>query len=226
MTRSRPGAAPPGSVQKRRGSAALRTPASATLTLRRALTARQRARRQRIVDVATRLAAEGGYDAVMMKDVAARAGVALGTVYRYFASKDHLLAEALVVWGKVLGARLRQAPPRGATPAERVAQVFRRMARGVEERPELGVALTRALLSCDPSAFANRSGLSDMMREWIELALDAAPVRDREAVVAVLEHVCFSCMISFAQGHRTPHEVGAELERAARLVLAEESERG
>jgi AcrR family transcriptional regulator len=191
----------------------------ARITLHRALSGRQAARRQRIVEAATRLAATGGYDAVMMKDVAARAGVALGTVYRYFASKDHLLAESLVAWGGVLAARLRVAPPRGDTPGERVAQVFRRMARGVEAQPELGVALTRALLSCDPSVFANRSGLSAMMREWIELALGDASVRDRAGVVAVLEHVCFSCMISLVNGHRTAPEVGEELERAARLLL-------
>ena len=200
-------------------AAAPRPSVPATLTLHRALSARQRARRQRIVDAATRLAAEGGYDAVMMKDVAARAGVALGTVYRYFASKDHLLAESLVGWGSALGARLRQSPPRGATPGERVAAVFRRMARGVEEQPELGVALTRALLACDPSALANRADLSAMMREWIELALGDAAVRDREGLVAVLEHVCFSCMISFVQGHRMPREIGDELERSARLLL-------
>jgi AcrR family transcriptional regulator len=191
----------------------------ARITLHRALSGRQHARRQRIVDAAMRLAAAGGYDAVMMKRVAARAGVALGTVYRYFASKDHLLAEALVAWGGVLGERLRLAPPRGASPGERVAQVFRRMARGVEAQPELGVALTRALLSCDPSAFANRSGLSAMMRGWIELALGDDPVRDRAGVVALLEHVCFSCMISLVNGHRSPREVGDELERAARLLL-------
>jgi AcrR family transcriptional regulator len=202
-----------------RRAAAPRTAAPATLTLHRALSAGQRARRQRIVEAALGLAAEGGYDAVMMKDVAARAGVALGTVYRYFASKDHLLAESLVAWGGALGARLRQAPPRGAAPGERVAEVFRRMARGVEAQPELGVALTRALLSSDPSAFANRAGLSAMMRDWIGLALGDAPVRDREGVVAVLEHVCFSCMISLVNGQRTPREVGEELERTARLLL-------
>jgi AcrR family transcriptional regulator len=202
-----------------RRSAGARTTAPATVTLRRSLSARQQARRQRIVDAATALAAEGGYEAVMMKDVASRAGVALGTLYRYFASKDHLLAESLFVWGSALGLRLRHSPPRGATPGERVAAVFRRMARGVAEQPELGVALTRALLSCDPSAFANRSGLSEMMRGWIELALGGASVRDRDGVVGVLEHVCFSCMISLVQGHRTPREVGDELARTARLLL-------
>jgi len=215
----------PAAVARRRSAARLRRAVAAraappaTLTLRRALSARQRARRQSIVDAATALAAQGGYDAVMMKDVAARAGVALGTVYRYFASKDHLLAESLVAWGSELGERLRQSPPRGASAGERVAQVFRRMARGVAEQPGLGVALTRALLSCDPSALANRSGLSDMMRGWIELALGDASVRDREGVIAVLEHVCFSCMISLVQGHRTPREVGDELDRTARLLL-------
>src|SRR5579884_3629276 len=58
----------------------------------RGLTRAQQARRQRVVDSAMTLALEGGYDAVQMRDVAARAHVAMGTVYRYFSSKDHLLA--------------------------------------------------------------------------------------------------------------------------------------
>jgi len=200
-------------------AAAPRAAAPSLLTLHRSLSARQQARRQRIVDVATALAATGGYDAVMMKDVAARAGVALGTVYRYFSSKDQLLAESLVAWGGRLAERLRLSPPRGATPGERVASVFRRMARGVAAEPQLGIALTRALLACDPRAFANRSALSSMLRDWIELALGSAPVRDREGAVAVLEHVCFSCMISLVNGQRSPREVGLELERTAKLLL-------
>ena len=41
------------------------------------------------------LAADGGFDAVQMRDVAAAADVALGTVYRYFSSKERLLLEAM-----------------------------------------------------------------------------------------------------------------------------------
>jgi hypothetical protein len=37
--------------------------------------------------------------------------------------------------------------------------------------------------------------------------------------VAVLEHVCFSCMISLVNGQRSPREVGLELERTAKLLL-------
>src|SRR3974377_523984 len=64
--------------------------------------------RQRVVDAAMELGLEGGYEAVQMRDVAARAHVAMGTVYRYFSSKDHLLAAPLVHLVEQLDRRLAQ----------------------------------------------------------------------------------------------------------------------
>src|SRR5881275_3239590 len=55
----------------------------------------QRARRRRILRAAADLATEGGFDAVQMREVADRADVALGTLYRYFPSKVHLLVSAM-----------------------------------------------------------------------------------------------------------------------------------
>ena len=190
-----------------------------TFTVHRQLTPAQRERRLAVIQAAMKLASKGGYEAVVIKDVAAQAGVSLGTLYRYFSSKDHLLAEALQVWSARLGQKLQATPPRGDTPAARVAAVMRRMARGVAREPELGVALTRALLSPDPGALANRDALAEEMRRWIELALADAPVRDHETVISVLEHLCFAHMITLANGQRTPQQVGVELERAARLLL-------
>src|SRR5579862_4874341 len=57
--------------------------------------AAQRERRKRILDATLALASKGGYDAVQMRTVAERADVALGTLYRYFPSKIHLLVAAL-----------------------------------------------------------------------------------------------------------------------------------
>ncbi len=91
--------------------------AAAVSEHRERLTAKQVARRARVVDAALELAAEGGYDAVQMRDVATRAGVALGTIYRYFSSKDELLAAALVEWAAVVEHRISARPPRGRPPA-------------------------------------------------------------------------------------------------------------
>ena len=54
-----------------------------------AIPASQAARRERILDAAMDLAADGGWDSVQMREVAERAEVALGTLYRYFPSKVH-----------------------------------------------------------------------------------------------------------------------------------------
>ena len=59
--------------------------------------AAQRDRRKRILDATLALASKGGYDAVQMREVAERADVALGTLYRYFPSKIHLLVGALTL---------------------------------------------------------------------------------------------------------------------------------
>src|SRR3974390_781712 len=92
----------------------------------RSLTRAQEALRQRVVDAAMELGLEGGYEAVQMRDVAARADVAMGTVYRYFTSKDHLLAATLVHWVEQLDARMAQQPARGPKSAERVLDVLDR----------------------------------------------------------------------------------------------------
>src|SRR4029078_3604473 len=55
--------------------------------------ARRAETRGRIVTAARELIAEGGYVAAQVARVAERAGVAVGTVYRYFPSKSDLFAE-------------------------------------------------------------------------------------------------------------------------------------
>src|SRR5690349_11472640 len=83
-----------------------------------ALARSQAARRRRVLDATLRLASEGGFDAVQMRDVAAAADVALGTVYRYFSSKERLLLEAMAEQQADLRTYLQSHPAPGATAAE------------------------------------------------------------------------------------------------------------
>ena len=113
----------------------------------RTLTRAQQARRQRVVDAAMALGLDGGYEAVQMRDVAARADVAMGTVYRYFTSKDHLLAAALVHWVEQLDSRLAQLPAQGDSAAVRVIDVLDRALRAMGRQPQLVGAVFTALAS-------------------------------------------------------------------------------
>src|SRR6266446_10976345 len=82
--------------------------------------AAQRERRKRILDATLALASKGGYDAVQMRTVAERADVALGTLYRYFPSKIHLLVSGLIREFERAKEKLERVVIPGDTPAQRL----------------------------------------------------------------------------------------------------------
>ena len=184
------------------------------------LSEKQLARRQRVIRAALLLAAEGGYDAVHMRDVASASDVALGTIYRYFSSKDHLLAAALGEWTAELRQRVARQPARGDTPADRVVDVLRRACRAIERHPTLTSALVRALGTNDAGVGESAHEVSEQIRGITAPLLVDLSAGELDDILAVLQHVWYSTLISWANGRRDVRTIGEELERAARLLLA------
>ena len=187
----------------------------------RALTRAQEARRQRVVDAAMELGLEGGYEAVQMRDVAARAHVAMGTVYRYFSSKDHLLAAALVHWVEQLDLRLAQAPPRGLTAAERVLDVLDRALRAMGRQPRLVAAVFASLASADPMAVECQQQMGELMDGIISRAIGEPQPPDRDDRSRVIGHVWYSSLVGWVNGWSDMDRVHDELAVAVRLLLPE-----
>jgi AcrR family transcriptional regulator len=184
------------------------------------LTDRQVERRQRVVLAALELAADGGYEAVQMRDVAAQAGVALGTIYRYFSSKDHLLAAAMIEWVEDLERQVGRRPPRGETPAERVTDVLGRALKALGDHPDLAAAVIAAQTSGDQAAGLEQARTTEVM---IRMLADAFPPGTdpdvRADVTRVLGHVWFSCLIVWANGIRDLDWVASEVGVAATLLI-------
>ena len=80
------------------------------------MTAAQLERRQRVLDAVVDLVSAGRLDDMGMKDIADRSGVALGTIYRYFSSRDHVAAAALLEWARALDRGQVAADPRSGEP--------------------------------------------------------------------------------------------------------------
>src|SRR5580700_10948364 len=116
---------------------------------------------------AVELASEGGYDAVQMRDVATRAQVALGTIYRYFRSKDELLAAALVEWAGSVERQVASRPPRGATTADRLVDVLRRATRAMERDANLTAAFVTAISSPDPAVGTWQQELASVLGQLV-----------------------------------------------------------
>jgi len=184
------------------------------------LTTSQAARRERVLRAALDLGSTGGYDAVQMRDVATSAGVALGTIYRYFSSKDHLLAAAMVEWTLDLERRVGQRPPKGDTTTERVSDVLRRATRAMEKEPKLSEAVVTALLSPDRGAAACQEDVSASMNRIMSMALgDDFDPEFKLNATRTLGHVWFSALIGWVNGWSGMEKVADELEVATHLVL-------
>jgi AcrR family transcriptional regulator len=184
------------------------------------LTRSQEARRQRVIRAAFELGAKGGYDAVQMRDVATTADVALGTIYRYFSSKDHLLAEAQVEWVKDLSRRVHARPPRAGSAADRVIDVLRRATKAMETEPRLAEALVTALASNDPHAARCQAEIGAAMADTLAIAFpdDFDPAR-RDDIIRTLGHVWFSSLVGWVNNWFGITKAADELAIAAHLLL-------
>ena len=180
------------------------------------LTPNQAARRSRVIDAAMDLAAEGGYDAVQMRDVAARAQVALGTIYRYFSSKDHLLAACQVELWK---SRITQRPPDGDTPGDRVVAFLSRAMRGASSEPERMAALITASSSPDPAVRECQLEIMEMIDGSLEAAMGDLDPERRRRIAVTLRQLWFSWLLNWVNGWNDAATVNTELESAARLLL-------
>ena len=185
------------------------------------LTANQADRRRRVVEAAVQLASEGGYELVQMRDVATRANVALGTIYRYFESKDQLLGAALVEWAEALERRLAQRPAVGDSPEARVVDVLGRASRSIERNQRLSSALITAIGSPDGGISRYQAEVNEVLVRMLHGALEGMEADRRDGVVRILSQVWFAALIGWVHGWRAVRSVGAELEFAARFLLPE-----
>ena len=184
--------------------------------------AAQRDRRKRILDATIALASQGGFDAVQMRAVAERADVALGTLYRYFPSKIHLLVSALHREFERTEAALRDKPIDGSTTADRVISVLKRTTRGMQSDAQLTEALTRAFMFADASVAAEIHQVGMLLTSMLTHAMypEGHEVTDEDVQIArVIGDVWLSALVGWVTGRNSAAETGQQIEVAVRLLL-------
>jgi len=146
--------------------------------------------RLKIIDAATQIASERGYEGTSIKLVSERSGLPASSIYWHFADKDALIAAVIEHsfgrWLSNLGAWV---PPRdGADRREALIETFRRTGRAIADAPDflrLGLMLT---LERRPQELSARALFLQVRRQSIEQLvqlytrmfageLDAAAVR-------------------------------------------------
>jgi len=136
---------------------------------------------QRIIEAAREAFGEPGADAGM-EEIAARAGVGVGTVYRKFASKDALIDELVRLALEEITAAARQALAR--TDGHGLEQLLRALGQSFADHARYAsLLLTRP---ADPSAsLLVRTAITDLTARAVAAGTVGPGITDQDAIALV-----------------------------------------
>jgi AcrR family transcriptional regulator len=154
-----------------------------------------------------------------MREVASRSGVALGTLYRYFPSKEYLLVSVMLEQVEGLAERLAVRPPRGEDPVARVVDVLGRADRALQREPQVTVAMIRALVTGGPQVAPAVGAVRDAMRRIVTDAIGEPPGPDRTIRIDLLTDVWLASLVSWITGIEPASGLVDRLATAADVLL-------
>jgi TetR/AcrR family transcriptional regulator, cholesterol catabolism regulator len=176
-------------------------------------------RRQRIVKAAITLLETGEYDAIQMRDVAERGEVALATIYRYFTSKEHLYAAAMLEWASGYPTAGRAGAVSGGTDESRLRALMRRAVRAFERYPQMMRAEIVLESSNDPNARALWDEFAAQNTATLTAAMSSTDPKTAAAIVDVANAVMVTRLRSWALGRCTIRDVDTSVQRALDLLF-------
>src|SRR5581483_9020544 len=126
--------------------------------------------RERLLDAAREIVEEDGYAGASVVAIAERAGLASGTLYRHFSSKEELFVELFrAVCDREVAAMRRAAASVNGSHVERLEKVLATFAERALRRPRLAWALIAEPV--DPLVDAERLAYRERYRELTADAL-------------------------------------------------------
>lgn len=181
-------------------------------------------RSDRIIRVAMELAERDGFDAVRLRDLAAKADVALGTVYRRFSCKEDILAAALAQQVQLLKQGVESHPFEGDTPQERLTVFFTNVTGLLSDQPKLTSAMLRTVASGVPELAERVLRYQDTMAEIIVIVMrgegaQGAPSDDEIFLSKMLQNIWFAAMVGWTGGLFGPEEVTRQVVQAMGVLI-------
>jgi AcrR family transcriptional regulator len=178
------------------------------------------ARHDAIIAAARMIASEGGMAAVQIAAVAARAGIAAGTVYRYFPAKTDLVAALLAeIADSEIGALRRAAADAPGPLSGLSAAIVTFAARALRDRRLSFAAIAEPIdAELDPARFAFRKSLADEFAGRISAAIAEGRLPQQDVAIAAAGIT--GLLIEGLIGPLAPDPSGRERDIVQSLTLA------
>jgi AcrR family transcriptional regulator len=157
--------------------------------------------RQRLLDATSELLAEGGYAAATVAALTSRAGVASGTLYRHFSSKEELFVEIFRnLSGRELGA-MREAAVGASDPLDRLEAAIDAFARRALAEPRVAWAL----LAEPVDALVDAERL-EYRRRYRDLVAEVVPQNSLTLAAAIVGGVSEALVGPLSEPPASPRE--------------------
>lgn len=188
--------------------------------IRRRISPEQQARRRHIVAQTIRLLAVDGH-AVSMEAVAAASEVSRSTLYRYYTSREHLLAEVTLEAGYNLIRYFEAHPPEGATLGERIESLSRQLVATAAENQVLLACCVSNLLSEDPAVLDAYTEIEDLVSGILGSVLGEANRGRLAPIQGVVFRYLLGAFMLATSGKADFQQVGEEFAGLCRTLLAD-----
>ena len=184
----------------------------------RPLSRTQTVRRQRIIDVALSMLDTCSADQLQMRDISQAADLALATVYRYFPSKELLLARVFEQWCEGYWTRLARAAD-GRANIDRLADLTSRSVEAYLSHPNMLMMISELQLSKDPVVAAVMEDIRARAERFFLAALEGLDPIDASGIVDVVFVVMGAKLTAWARGAIAMGEVHRAVQTTIRLLL-------
>jgi AcrR family transcriptional regulator len=178
-------------------------------------TSDQQARRAAILTAATRLGRIRALDRIHAREIAAEAGVALRTLYRYYPSKYHVYAAVLQSQEAELGASTRSGT--GDDPAAAVAALMAGACRNMLRHEHLA----HAMITSTQTVRAQTGAIGDhTVRDLIVRTAGVTdPTADQLRVARLIEQVTFGVLTWAVGGEVDAVDAVDDVRRACESLM-------
>jgi AcrR family transcriptional regulator len=177
----------------------------------------QLVRRQRILDAAKLLLRANDYESIQIRDVASEANVALGTLYRYFSSKEHLYAYVVYDWAVPFSAR-DESWALNLNTTQRITQRLRMALAAFEKQPNFYKAIIVLRSTSDPEVSALMQRLGEVLEKPIRADFSMLDPEEAADITAMVWCVLMDLVARLASGDKTMVEANRILDRFVAMI--------
>jgi AcrR family transcriptional regulator len=188
------------------------------------MTTNQRARRDRLTRAVIEIVSETGPENLQMREVAERSGVALGTTYRYFTSKEHLLAEAWKDWQDRLTEKVMTDVGRGGqqqSTCDRVLEFVLREMRAFQHNPNFARLAVQLEACPDPYVSETLVQIGEENQRVMDALMAGLDEEILRPARIAISSTLGAGLVAWTTGRVTIVEALRNLEEVVRLVLGE-----